>query len=106
ERLLARCARMLMPSTTTAVLGMETFVLMPYSPGSGPREFAERLRHRAASPVGAPLVACVSHPLVREEDIRTAGLLLRRAVAVLAARSVPATADVAELRPHLVIAEL
>ncbi|MFF5988279.1 PucR family transcriptional regulator [Prauserella flavalba] len=106
ERLLARCARMLNPSAATAVLGAVAYVLVPHSPGSGSSVFAERLRRRAATPAGAPLVACFSRAVATGDEARAEGRLLRQAVAVLAARPSAATADLAGLRSHVVIAEL
>ncbi|WP_027944696.1 PucR family transcriptional regulator [Amycolatopsis taiwanensis] len=106
ERLLARCARMLNPSAATAVLGSVAYVLFPSAPGSGSAEFAERVRQRAAVPAGSPLVACISRPLETSQDVRAECGLLRRAVDVLAARPEPVTAELAELRPHVLIAEL
>lgn len=106
ERLLARCARMLDPSAATAVLDTVAYVLIPHSPAAGPSVFAERLRQRAATPVGAPLVACVSQALATGDDARAECRLLKQAVAVLAARPSAVTADLSGLRPHVVIAEL
>ncbi|WP_116111160.1 helix-turn-helix domain-containing protein [Amycolatopsis ruanii] len=104
ERVLGRCARMLNPDASTAVLGAVAYVLFPAAPG--PAAFAERLRQRAARAAGGPLVACLSRPLETSQDVRAECGLLRRAVDVLAARAEPVTGDLADLRPHVLIAEV
>ncbi|MGI6870607.1 PucR family transcriptional regulator [Amycolatopsis sp. 3B14] len=106
EGALARCARMLNPGTATVVLGHLVFVLFPAAPGPGPAGFAERLRRRASTSAGVPLVACVSRPCGSSEEVRTERGALGHAVAVLAARPAPVTADLADLRPHVLMTEL
>ncbi|MGV9295972.1 PucR family transcriptional regulator [Amycolatopsis sp. NPDC003676] len=104
EGALARCARMLDPATATAVLGSLMFVLFPSTPGSGPADFTERLRRRA--PAATPLVACLSRPCTTGTEIRAELAPLRHAAGVLAARTVPVTAHLTDLLPHVLIAEL
>ncbi|WP_033290197.1 PucR family transcriptional regulator [Amycolatopsis jejuensis] len=103
EGVLARCVRMLNRSAATAVVNSVAYVLMPFSPGD---TLADRLRHRVATAVSAPLVACVSRPLPTGGVVRSEGRLLRQAIEVLSSRPTPATADLAGLHAHLVIAEL
>lgn len=106
EGAMARCARMLHPGTATAVLGSLMFVLFPEIPGSGPASFVERLRRRASSVTGVPLVACVSRSCGTGREIRAGLGPLRHATGVLAARAEPGTAQLEELRPQVLLAEL
>ncbi|UMP07263.1 CdaR family transcriptional regulator [Amycolatopsis sp. EV170708-02-1] len=103
---LARCARMLDPGAATAIVGDLVYVLFPSTPGSGPADFAERLRGRASASAGVPLAACVGPPCVTGDEVRAELGALRHAVSMLVRRPVPATAELAELRPHVLIAEL
>lgn len=103
---LARCARMLDPGAATAIVGDLVFVLFPSTPGSGPADFAERLRRRASASAGVPLVACVGRPCATGDELRVERGSLRHATSVLVRRPVPATAALADLRPHALIAEL
>lgn len=106
ERLLARCARMLEPGAATVVFGGVAYVFAPCRAGPAANRLAEQLRRRGATALGAPLVACVSQPLATGDEVHAACGLLKQATAVLAARHAPSTADLPELRPHVVIAEL
>ncbi|MFD5249971.1 PucR family transcriptional regulator [Amycolatopsis sp. NPDC058340] len=103
---LARCARMLDPGAATAIVGDLVFVLFPSMPGSGPADFAERLRRRASASAGVPMVACVGRPCATGDEVRAERGPLRHAVSVLVRRPLPATAELAKLRPHVLIAEL
>ncbi|GAB3569249.1 helix-turn-helix domain-containing protein [Amycolatopsis endophytica] len=103
---LARCARMLNPGAATVVLGHLVFVLFPAGTGSDPAGFAERLRRRASTSTGVPMVACVSRPCGTGEEARAERRALVRAATVLAARPAPVTADLADLRPHVLMTEL
>ncbi|MFD2467760.1 helix-turn-helix domain-containing protein [Amycolatopsis silviterrae] len=106
ETAMARCARMLDPGAATAVLGSTLFAVFPSSPGSGPADFAERLRQRVSAATGGPMVACLGHPCGTGGEIRAELAPLRHATAVLAARTTPATVHLSDLRPHVLISEL
>lgn len=106
ERPLARCARMLEPSSAAVVVGGTGFVLAPDPSGLDAPRLAELVRRRGPELVGAPLVACVGEPLAGAEDARATAGTLRAATVVLAARPDPVTTDLVGLRPHVVIAEL
>ncbi|WP_031469802.1 PucR family transcriptional regulator [Sciscionella sediminilitoris] len=104
ESPLARCARMLNPETITVIHDSVAYVL--FTGAGDPGAFAEQLRGRAARLSGVPVVACLTAALTATEEVRAEREPLRHAVAVLAARRTPATASLAELRPHILIAEL
>ncbi|WP_406631433.1 PucR family transcriptional regulator [Amycolatopsis sp. WGS_07] len=106
EAAMARCARMLDPGAATAVLGSVLFVAFPSTPGSGPADFAERLRRRVSAAAGGPMVSCLGRPCGTGEEIRAELNPLRHATGVLAARPTPATVHLADLRPHVLISEL
>lgn len=106
ERVLARSMRMLNPHSATTMIGDVACALIPHTPGPGSRKFAEVFRQRAAATVGATLVACLTPPLSSGDEIRNEYQSLRQAVSLLATRSKPTTADLSELRPHVLIAQL
>ncbi|MCV7066471.1 helix-turn-helix domain-containing protein [Mycolicibacterium farcinogenes] len=106
ERVLARSMRMLNPHSATTMIGEVICALIPHTPGQGLWKFAEGFRQRAAATVGAKLVACLSQPLSTGDEIRNEYQSLRQAVSLLATRSKPTTADLSELRPHVLIAQL
>ncbi|OBI55864.1 hypothetical protein A5667_22950 [Mycolicibacterium fortuitum] len=106
ERVLARSMRMLNPHSATTMIGDVACALIPHTPGSGSRKFAEVFRQRAAATLGATLVACLAPPLSTADEIRNEYQSLRQAVNLLATRANATTEDLSELRPHVLIAQL